>query len=118
MDKICTICGCEWIYKAPKGIHHLCEVCYNNMNKEVVEYHNIQNEAHKNVIDGNIKKAISLLHLVQEKRNQIRKYFNNTLNHGHYWFANDFIPTLINNLSNKKNSPIAIWNSSFASLVD
>jgi len=117
MDKICSICGSDWILKAPKGVHHLCEDCYNKMRKDVIDYHTIQKNAHKNIIDGNVENAIVLLRIVQEKRNQINKYFYNTLNEGHYRFANDFIPELIKNLSNKKNIPINVWDSAFANLT-
>jgi hypothetical protein len=118
MDKRCSICGSEWIFKGPKGIHHLCEDCYNDMNKEVIDYHNIQKDAHKHVIEGDVENAILLLHLVQEKRNNINKYFNNTLNEGHYWFANDFIPSLIIKLSNKRDTPSKIWDDAFATLTN
>lgn len=116
MCKKCSICGSDWIYKGPKGIHHLCEDCYTTMNKEVIEYHTIQKEAHTNAIDGDVQNTIRLLGIVQEKRNELNKYFNNTLNEGHRRFANDFIPALIANLSKKNIIPNDIWNSAFASL--
>jgi len=113
----CTVCGSDWIFKAPKGLHHLCEECYNQMSKEVTDYHDIQKEAHKYVLNGKVDDAINLLHLVQVKRNEIHKYFNNTLNAGHYWFANEFIPTLIEELTiNKNTNPKAIWNAAFTAL--
>ncbi len=131
----CYTCKSDWIFKAPKGVHHLCEECYNSMSKEVIDYHGIQNEAHKHVINGDVEHAIRLLRLVQEKRNQITKYFI-TLNEGHYRFANEFIPRLITRLSIEKQyiekqyiekqyitdvSKITntkqIWNDAFATLT-
>ena len=85
----CSICSSDWLYKAPKGIHTLCEECYGNMNKDVIAYHTLQEDAHKDVIKGNIEKAIKKLRQVQEKRNELGKYFKNTLNTGHSRFAND-----------------------------
>lgn len=118
MDKKCTICMSEWIFKAPKGIHHLCADCYDAMNKEVIEYHIIQKEAHANVIYGNVQNTIRLLRLVQEKRNHLNKYFNNTLNESHHRFANEFIPALIANLSKDSIiNPITVWDSAFNALA-
>ena len=116
MAKTCTVCGSEWIFKAPKGIHHLCAECYTEMNTAVSKYHDMQTGAHQQVMQGRIVTAINLLHLVQAERNHIQKYFSNTLNAGHYWFANEFIPTLIDNLSRKNINPVAIWDLAFASL--
>ncbi len=91
----------------------------------MIDYHGIQNEAHKHVINGDVENAIRLLRLVQEKRNQITKYFI-TLNEGHYRFANEFIPMLIMRLSIEKQyirdvSKITntkqIWNDAFATLT-
>ena len=115
MGKTCTICGSDWIFKAPKGLHHLCEDCYQKMSKDVLDYHSIQSAAHKNVLAGNVDAAIRLLHLVKERRNQINKYFQNSLNAGHYRFANEFIPALIVKLATATH-PSALWDSEFAAL--
>lgn len=117
MPHNCTVCGSDWIFKAPKGLHHLCAECYNQMNKEVIDYHDIQEAAHKYVLHGKVDDAINLLYLVQVKRNEIHKYFSNTLNTGHYWFANEFIPALIEQLTTNKNTnPKAIWDAAFTAL--
>ena len=118
----CSICDSDWLYKAPKGIHTLCEDCYGNMNKDVKAYHTLQEEAHKDVKNGNIDKAIKKLELVKEKRNQLSKYFKNTLNTGHSRFANEFIPNLISKLSQiksgKKGSAIDVWDAEFTKLAE
>ena len=119
MAQTCALCGSDWIFKAPKGIHHLCEECYHQMSKEVSEYHDIQENAHDYVLNEKVGDAISLLQLVQVKRNEINKYFNNTLNAGHDRFANYFIPGLIRDLANNNNrniNPSAIWDAAFTAL--
>ena len=89
------------------------------MNKEVVDYHDLQKEAYELVMKGNVGDAIHLLHLVQAKRNEINKYFNHILNAGHDWFANAFIPGLIRDLANNNNhiEPITIWDAAFMALA-
>ena len=119
MAHTCSVCGSDWLFKAPNGLHHLCAECYNEMNKEVVDYHDLQKEAYELVLKGNVGIAIQLLHLVQAKRNKINKYFNHTLNAGHDWFANAFIPGLIRDLTNNNNhiQPITIWDAAFRALA-
>lgn len=115
----CTICNSDWLYKAPKGIHTLCEECYSKMNKDVVTYHTLQEEAHKDVLKGNIGKAIEKLKLVQVKRNELRKYFKNTLNTGHSRFANEFIPNLIMKLQQASgHNGSKIWDDAFSKLSE
>ena len=115
----CSICNSDWLYKAPKGIHTLCQECYGDMNKDVIAYHTLQEDARKDVEKGNIEKAIQKLKQVQQKRNELSKYFKNTLNTGHSRFANEFIPNLISKLDHaKKQEAIKIWDEEFKKLAE
>jgi GH24 family phage-related lysozyme (muramidase) len=119
LSEQCSICNSDWLYKAPKGIHTLCQECYGDMNKDVVAYHTLQEDAHKDVQKGNIEKAIQKLKQVQVKRNELSKYFKNTLNTGHSRFANEFIPNLMNKLEHaKKQEATKIWDEEFKKLAE
>ena len=115
----CSICNSDWLYKAPKGIHTLCQECYGDMNKDVIASHTLQEDARKDVEKGNIEKALKKLKQVQLKRNELSKYFKNTLNTGHSRFANEFIPNLISKLDHaKKQEAIKIWDEEFKKLAE
>jgi len=117
--KKCSICGSEWIYKAPKGINTLCEECYKKMQNDTIYYHKLQDEAYTDILNGKLNNSIIKLKEVIRLRNDISKYLNNTLNTGHTRFANEFLPNLINELlktkTNNKN-PINVWNYEFSKL--
>ena len=118
MVELCSVCGSEWLYKAPKDIDNLCEVCYTKLHQATTEYHALQDDAYEDLLNGDIKSAIASLRLVQVKRNETSKYFRNYLNDGHYRFANEFIPALINQLVGcqyNQANPVDVWELAFVS---
>lgn len=116
-NKTCMHCGSDWLYMAPSGRDMLCKECYDEMHEEVVAYHKLQDAAENLVKDGNIKSAILLLKDVIKMRNASTRFFNDHINSGHDYYANEFLPKLIVALQSSKD-PVQTWQHLFKDLED
>lgn len=113
----CISCGSEWLYMT-KNHHHWCFECYSVSREIIKEYHKIQDDAKQNIIVGNVEEGICQLKKVIELRNDLAKSFKNGLNSSHNYFANLFLPNLIDRLKKAKRNHIMIWEQEFNGLTD
>jgi hypothetical protein len=109
----CIICKKDedeiWIYKTNPTI---CEDCYKKQNKDVIEYHHLQDLALEDIKKGNIKDAIKKLEETIMLRNKHASTYFNDGNKGHNDFANQVLPELIKELSKEnisKGEALSIW---------
>ena len=113
----CISCGSEWLYMSKR--HHLwCSECYGKARHIVNSYHEIQDEAKEHITNGRIEEGIKYLYIVIELRNKLSNSFSNGLNSSHHYFANLFLPKLINKLKKAKRNHIMIWEKEFSDLTD
>jgi hypothetical protein len=113
-DLTCVKCGSDWIFISSKG-QILCEDCYKEQHKKVLEYHKIQENAYTDIKNNDIDNGIKKLEEVIKLRNKlIEEYFDKS-DRGHDRFANEFLPNLIIKLKNKKmnESGKYIWDEQF-----
>ncbi len=111
----CICCGSEWLYMTKT--HHLwCSECFHKAKEIVKEYHKIQDDAKEKISNGNIEEGIFLLNLVIQIRNKLADSFNKGLNSSHDYFANIFLPNLIDKLKKTKKNHIKIWEEAFKGL--
>jgi len=113
------MCSSEWIYSKSRQSTPFCESCYINQHNCVIEYHNIQDQAKKDIHNGNIYDGIQKLKITISLRNKVmNEFFENHTNNSHIRFANEFLPNLINMLNGVRNreSAINIWNNEFNKL--
>lgn len=111
----CVCCGSEWLYMTKT--HHLwCSDCYHNAKEIVKEYHTIQDEAKEKISIGSIEEGIYLLKTVINLRNKLANSFKNGLNSAHHYFANLFLPNLIDKLKKAKKDHIITWEEEFKGL--
>lgn len=116
----CLNCGNEWTYVSKSNQKtHLCEKCYKERKKKVIVYHSIQDKALSYLEQRDVNNAIKCLEECIYKRNETGGYLGN-LGYGHHYFANIFLPNLINILKKNRNtSPkklVDLWNTEFNKL--
>lgn len=115
----CRICGSEWLYQSSKD-KTLCKDCWKSMHLIVVEYHKLQDTALEWIHKGNKNKAITYLKKAIKKRNELSEFYHDKLNSGHDYYANVFLPNLIEKI-NASTSPAEAqlqWDNTFSTLED
>lgn len=111
----CVSCGSEWLYVTKT--HHLwCLECYQEAKKIIKEYHKIQDEAKEMILLGKIEEGINLLKTTITLRNELANSFKKGLNSSHHYFANEFLPILIDKLKKVKQNHILVWENEFKRL--
>lgn len=88
---------------------HLCYECWDTKNREVDEYHKIQDSAREDVANGSVDEAIIKLEIVMRMRNEVARFFYGSLDNNHEYFANVFIPSLIDALRISL-TPLETWD--------
>ena len=113
-DLTCVKCGSDWIFISSKG-QILCEDCYKEQHKKVLEYHKIQENAYTDIKNNNINDGIKKIEEVIKLRNNLTEEYFDKSDRGHDRFANEFLPNLIAKLKNKKINESAkyIWDEQF-----
>jgi hypothetical protein len=117
----CIRCGSEWLYKGPGGMGMLCEDCYKVMHAGVIQYHDLQDQAEHEVRNGRVNAAVTLLKRVIELRNSIAAEFFGFNHKGHHYYANVFLPALIDSIVNAAKyarDPYQAWKIMFIQLEE
>jgi hypothetical protein len=113
----CIRCGSEWICTGPGGMGMLCEDCYNEMHAEVVQYHTLQDLAEHAVIEGDVDRAVALLREAIVLRNTNMQKFFGFSHKGHSYYANVFLPSLIEAILSCRD-PYNAWVTKFKELEE
>ncbi len=108
------ICTCAACGQYMSCAHLLCESCWHTMHGEVQAYHKLQDEAHNDILTGNVPEAIIKLTAEIKARNYASRFFDDNIRSSrHYYFANVFLPELIENLR-VSSDPAKEWDHMFA----